>query len=105
MIVYSRLEVRISCRTINLVSTLSVDICVESKRRMAISGEFRPFHFRSIQFDSELLVNQFAKSLCTSSLIWVEYTHMIREIERKAGQFGSWVTTLAFVYKLPEDGV
>ena len=53
MIVYSRLEVRISCRTTKLVSTLSVDICVESKRRMATSGEFRPFHFRSIQFVHE----------------------------------------------------
>ena len=104
MIVYSRLEVRISCRAIDLVFTLGVDICVESKRRMTISGEFRPFHFRSIQLDSESIVNQFPKRVCTSSLVWVERTHLRCEIERKAGQFGSW-ETIAVVYKLPEDGV
>ena len=105
MIAYSRLEVWISWRTTNLVFTLSVDICVESNRRITISGEFRPLHFRSIQSDSESLVNEFAECLCTSSLIWVERTHLCREFERKAGQFGSWETILAVVNKLPEDGV
>ena len=105
VIVYSRLEVRISCRTTNLVFTLSVDICVESNRRMTNSGEVSPFHFRGIQFDSESFVNQFTEDLFTRSLIRVECTHLCREIERKAGQFGSCVTILAVVYKLPEDGV
>lgn len=86
---------------------LSVDIYVGSNRCMSISAEFRPFHFRCIQFDFGLVPNQITKCLRTISLILVKYTHfrVCGEVECKAGQFGSRETTLAIVYKLPEDGV
>ena len=87
MIVYGRLEARISKRTAKLVFTLGVDIYVESNKCVTIGAEFRPFYFCSLQFDVESLQNQITECLCTFTFALVKFTHFRRELECKAGNF------------------
>src|SRR5882724_4865731 len=105
MIVYGRLEARISRCAANFIFALHVDIYIGSNRSVTISVESRACHFRSGQLDLQLVPDQFAKCLCTLKLALVKFTHFRRELECKSGHLGSQGTILAVVYKLPEDGV